>query len=181
MIIKALELQGAAEIVATPFEDDRGWFSRFFCQKEMMALNEGRPIQQINVSSTVNCGTVRGLHYQNPPYAEDKIVRCIQGRVFDVMLDIRKDSATFGQWHSVILNAEEKNMVYIPKGFAHGFQTLEDNCQILYLHTEFHNGPSEGGIAYDSPGLNILWPLEVADLSERDKNLPKFSTAFAGL
>jgi len=181
MKILPIRLEGAAEIQCPPIRDHRGWFVRYFCQKELYQLNGGCEIQQVNSSLTVNRGSVRGLHFQHPPYAEEKIVRCISGRVFDVMVDIRKGSPTLGQWHAVTLDAEEMNMIYIPKGFAHGFQTLDDNCQILYLHTEFHNHESEDGFCYDSPMLNIPWPIEVTDLSERDRNLRYLEPSFEGV
>lgn len=168
-------LLGAAEIISTAHTDQRGWFSRYFCINELSPLNNDRKIVQINSSFTIMQGTVRGLHYQRAPFEEDKIVRCLNGKVFDVMLDIRVDSVTFGLWHSVVLDSEKMNMVYIPKGFAHGFQTLEPNCQILYLHTQFHNPETEDGYHYLSPKLNIRWPLKVSEISIRDKNLPLFS------
>jgi dTDP-4-dehydrorhamnose 3,5-epimerase len=112
---------------------------------------------------------------------EDKIVRCIQGSVFDVIVDLRHASPTFGEWHSVVLDSRLQNMLYIPKGFAHGFQTLEPNCQILYLHTEYHSSESEGGFRYDSESLGIKWPLPACDLSLRDQGLPVFEKNFRGI
>jgi len=173
-IIKS-KLSGAAEIKCEPFIDHRGWFTRFFCQEEMFELNQGKSIVQINSSFTKKKGTIRGLHFQNHPYCEDKVVRCISGKIFDVMLDLRQESKTFGQWQAVILDSKKMNMVYIPKGFAHGFQTLTSNCQILYLHTESRNQISEDGYHFNSPYLNIDWPLELTDISERDKNLKIFT------
>jgi dTDP-4-dehydrorhamnose 3,5-epimerase len=181
MTILPTPLSGAAEIQCSPIRDHRGWFSRFFCQKELYELNGGREIQQINSSFTIKCGSIRGLHFQYPPRVEDKIVRCVSGRVFDVMVDIRKGSPTLGQWHGVILDAAEMNMIYIPGGFAHGFQTMDENCQMLYLHTEFHAPECEGGFRYDSPMLNIPWPIKVTDLSERDKYLECLDSSFGGL
>jgi len=181
MEIHPLPLKGAAEITCAKHEDDRGWFARLFCQKELLSLNHNRQIQQVNSSFTKKMGTIRGLHYQSPPYAEDKIVRCISGRVFDVMVDLRKGSSTFGQYHSVLLDSAKMNMVYIPKGFAHGFQTLEDDCQMLYLHTEFYAPDYDRGIYYDSPNLDIKWPLEALDLSDKDKNLTHLDMSFEGI
>lgn len=168
-------LSGAAEIECAPHRDDRGWFTRYFCQEELLDINSGREIVQINSSFTKTAGTVRGLHRQKFPYEEDKIVRCVAGKIFDVMLDNRQNSSTYGQWHSVTLDAEVMNMVYIPKGFAHGFQTLTSDCQVLYLHTQFHCPEAESGFHYLSPELAIPWPLEVTDLSERDKKLQYFT------
>ena len=172
-IIKS-KLSGVAEIESNPFVDHRGWFVRYFCQEQIKELNGGKEIVQINSSFTKRKGTIRGLHFQNSPYCEDKIVRCLSGQIFDVVLDLRLESKTFGQWQSIILDSEKMNMVYIPKGFAHGFQTLTDNCQILYLHTEYRNQKSEDGYYYNSPYLGIDWPLELTDISERDKNLKIF-------
>lgn len=180
MTIKPLPLYGAAEICSSPVEDARGWFARLFCQKELFSLNEGRPIQQVNCSFSVKRGLVRGLHFQKAPRSEDRAVRCIVGRVFDVMVDLRENSSTFGCWHAVILDSTEMNMVYIPRGFAHGFQTLEDNCQMLYLHTGFYAPETEGGIHYDSPALGVEWPLPVTEVSQRDETLPHFEPSFGG-
>lgn len=181
MTINPLPLEGAAEICCARHEDDRGWFARLFCQEELFSLNNGRQIQQVNSSFTKKRGTVRGLHFQMPPYAEDKVVRCLSGRVFDVMVDLRKGSSTFAQYHPIILDSLKMNMVYIPRGFAHGFQTLEDDCQMLYLHTEFYAAEYDRGFRYDSSSLNIEWPLEVQDLSDRDKNLMALDLTFEGL
>lgn len=176
-MIRKLALEGAAEVRLARHDDDRGWFSRWFCQNELDALNLRRPIQQINSSLTQQVGTVRGLHYQRAPFMEDKLVRCLTGRIYDVILDLRPDSPSHGQWDSIELTASDQNMLYVPKGMAHGFQTLEQDVQVLYLHTEYHSPEHEAGIAYDSPELDIPWPLKVSDLSTRDQNLPSFSTA----
>ena len=181
LTVEHLPLSGAAEIHCSPIKDERGWFARYFCQETLSEINHGRPIQQVNSSFTKQRGTIRGLHFQNPPFAEDKIVRCILGSVYDVMLDLRWNSPTLGRWHGVVLDAEKMNMVYIPRGFAHGLQTLEDDCQVLYLHTEFHAPHSERGFRYDSPFLNIPWPLDVTHLSDRDKTLPLFESSFEGI
>jgi len=175
MNIVKTSLAGAAEIECSPHRDGRGWFTRYFCQEELYDINGGREIVQINSSFTALAGTVRGLHYQVAPHEEDKIARCISGKIYDVILDNRKDSITYGQWHSVILDAEQMNMIYIPKGFAHGFQTLTKDCQVLYLHTESHYPDAEAGFFYNSPELQIPWPIEVSDLSVRDKNLKFFN------
>ena len=167
-------LQGAFEIECSPHKDERGWFARYFCQEELYEVNGGRQIVQINSSFTKLAGTIRGLHFQRTPHEEDKLVRCVSGRVYDVMLDNRENSSTYGQWHGVILDAEKMNMVYVPKGFAHGFQTLTESCQVLYLHTQSHCSKAEDGFFYDSPELGIEWPMEVRFLSERDKNLKLF-------
>jgi dTDP-4-dehydrorhamnose 3,5-epimerase len=161
--------------------DMRGYFARLFCQEELRDWNRGRAIQQVNLSLTQTMGSIRGLHYQHPPKAEDKAIRCLRGRVFDVLVDLRRDSPTFMKWCSVELSAEALNMVYVPRGCAHGFQTLEPDCEMLYLHTEFYSPEHEGGVRFDSPRIGIEWPLPLADLSERDKNLPLLDDDFEGL
>ncbi len=181
LTVTPLPLAGAAEIRTTLRGDARGWFARWFCQEELSELNGGRPIQQVNSSFTQARGSVRGLHFQLAPHAEDKVIRCIQGRVHDVLVDLRRDSATFGQWHAVELDAERANMVYVPRGFAHGFQTLAPDCQMLYLHTEFFAPEHQGGLRWDSPDLGIAWPLPLAEISLRDAALPRFDDHFEGL
>ena len=181
LIIERLPLEGAAEVRSEARQDARGWFGRWFCQEELAPLNGGRPIQQVNSSFTAARGAVRGLHFQSPPRAEDKLVRCLSGRVFDVMVDLRRASATFGRWQGVVLGAAQMNAVYIPRGFAHGFQTLTADCQMLYLHTEFYAPEHQGGVRWDSPSLAVRWPLALSELSERDAALPLFDDGFQGL
>lgn len=179
--IEPIALAGAARISSRLHQDSRGVFARFFCEQELSSLLNGRTIRQINFSRTKQCGAVRGLHFQRPPAAEDKFVRCLRGQVFDVMVDLRADSSTFGQWFGTELNSDQMNMLYIPRGFAHGFQTLTENCELLYLHTEFYCPDCEGGFRCDSPELNIDWPLPIAEHSERDGQLPVFTHAYEGL
>jgi len=179
--VKPLALDGAAEIEIVPFDDVRGRFARLFCQEALRSVNCEHRIEQINYSMTVKKATVRGMHFQCPPKAEDKMVRCLRGQIFDVMVDLRKESPTFGQWQSLVLDADRMNMVYIPRGFAHGFQTLADDCELLYLHTESYSPDHEGGVRYDSPALAIKWPLPAMDVSERDLNLPVFDNCSHGI
>ncbi len=174
MTISPLPLSGAAVVQSERLGDARGYFARAFCQAELWEWNRGRAIQQVNLSLTRTTGSIRGLHYQRPPKAEDKAIRCLRGRVFDVLVDLRRDSPTFLRWCSVELSAEALNMVYVPRGCAHGFQTLEPDCEMLYLHTEFYNPEHEAGVRYDDPVLAIDWPLAVTDISARDKALPFF-------
>ena len=175
MEIIDLPLSGALVIKTSVKQDERGWFSRYYCKKELAKHNVDQNIMQINCSFTKLRGSVRGLHLQHPPHEEDKFVRCLVGKIYDVILDLRLDSTTYGCWHSVVLEADKMNMLYIPKGFAHGFQTLKPNCQILYLHTQFYDPNAEGGYRYDSPALNISWPLKITEVSARDKALDLFS------
>ena len=167
-----IEALGAHIIELEPFTDERGFFARTFCQKEFAEIGFDKPIVQINHSLTTRKATIRGMHYQSPPAAEIKIIRCIQGAVFDVMVDIRKGSPTFRKWIGIELSKENMRMVYIPEGFAHGFQTLTDNVELIYYHSEFYNKKYERGLRFDDAALAIKWPLEVTEISERDKNHP---------
>jgi dTDP-4-dehydrorhamnose 3,5-epimerase len=166
-------LHNAFVIHLKPFIDERGHFSRLFCENELRTgIGFDKKIVQINHSFTKQKGSVRGLHFQVPPYSEVKIIKCIRGKVFDVMVDMRPNSATYLQWHSVVLSPEANNAVLIPEGFAHGFQTLKANCELLYFHTAFYTPNTEGGLRYDDPKLKIDWTLPVTQISVRDKNHP---------
>ena len=151
-----------------PFTDDRGIFARVFCQHELQNILHGKNIEQINHSLSRQKGAFRGMHFQYPSMAEIKMVKCLRGCVFDVMIDLRQGSSTFLKWHGEILSAENMKMLYIPEGFAHGFQTLEENCEIIYLHTDFYSPEHEGSVRYDDPKIGIKWPLGITDVSERD-------------
>ncbi|MDD2707149.1 MAG: dTDP-4-dehydrorhamnose 3,5-epimerase [Verrucomicrobiae bacterium] len=172
MTIHPIPLPGAALIDAAPFRDHRGLFARFYCEKELASLLGGRRIVNVNFSRTNRAGAVRGLHFQRPPHQEMKLVRCLRGSVFDVMVDIRRESPTFLKWHGEILSAENMKMFCIPEGFAHGFQNLEDNSELLYLMTAFYVPEKKGAIRYDDPKIGITWPREVTDISEDDAALP---------
>jgi len=181
MKITPTPLHGALTVDTSGFQDDRGKFVRFFCSEELKDVLGKRIIKQINYSLTVKKGTIRGMHFQCPPKAETKLVRCTQGSVFDVVVDLRKGSETFRQWYGEILSGENMKMLYISEGFAHGFQALEQNCEMLYLHTEFYTPSSEGGIRYDDPAVGIQWPLKVSDVSDRDCNHSLLTSDFAGI
>lgn len=161
--------------------DHRGSFARLFCQKELESCLAGRQIVQINQSCTASVGAVRGMHFQKAPHAEMKLVRCLKGRVWDVAVDLRQGSDTFLNWHAVELTPDNADMFLIPEGFAHGFQVLEANSELLYLHTAFYNVTAEGGLRHDDPRLGIDWPKPVVDLSERDLNHPLITHEFVGL
>lgn len=163
------------------FQDSRGAFSRLFCERELAEAVGGRHIEQINQSRTSTVGAVRGLHFQRPPHAEMKMVRCLRGRVWDVAVDLRKGSPTFLQWHAQELSAANALMLVIPDGCAHGFQVLEPDSELLYLHTASYTPSAEGGLRFDDPALNIPWPLPVADLSERDKEHPLIDKNFQSI
>lgn len=175
-----LPLAGAYIIEPNKHEDSRGSFSRVFCKEELSDIFNGT-IAQINHSITSQKGSIRGLHFQYPPHTEIKIVKCIKGSVFDVIVDIRENSTTFLQAFGTVLSAENIKMMYIPKGFAHGFQTLEDDVELLYLHSELYAPEKEGALNVLDPALGISWPLPFSDLSEKDKNHPMIKKDFKGV
>ena len=171
-------LNGSFTIQLDPINDERGWFARYFCKKEFSTIGHEKEWVQMNHSFSLKKGTLRGMHFQKPPHSEVKLVRCIQGSVFDVIIDLRKDSPTFLKWFGAELSAENKLMMYIPEGFAHGFQTLEDNSGLLYMHTAYYSPEAESGLRYNDPQVNISWPLEISEISMRDTNhdiLEKFN------
>lgn len=162
-------------------EDARGFFGRFFCTQEMAELGWHRPVAQVNHSLTRRAGTLRGLHFQHPPHAEDKYVSCLRGAVFDVAVDLRQGSPTFLQWHGETLSAGNGRSLLIPQGFAHGFQALEPDSELIYLHSGPFAPEAEGGLLVSDPRLAIAWPLPLSDLSERDASHPLLTICFAGL
>jgi len=173
-------LAGLTVVQTAAFEDHRGAFARLFCAHELAELGM-QPIVQINHSLTRVAGAVRGLHFQRPPKAEAKLVRCLRGRVLDVAVDLRAGSPTYLSWRAVELSALNRLALFVPRGFAHGFQTLTPDCELLYLHDEFYSPEHEGGLRHDDPALLIPWPLPVADLSARDAAHPLLSPGFAPL
>lgn len=168
-------------VETTPNCDHRGTLIRLFCEQELGEIVKGRHIAQINYTRTEVVGAIRGLHYQRPPNAEMKLVRCIKGRVWDVAIDLRKNSPGFLRWFSVELTPMNARMLVIPEGCAHGFQVLEAGSELLYLHTAPYSKADEGGVNFDDPRINIQWPLPVTDLSVRDKSHPFLGDAFVGL
>lgn len=164
-----------------PCEDARGSFARLFCGKEFSEIGLTKPIVQINYSITHGKGVVRGMHFQHAPHAETKVVTCLRGEVFDVAADLRPDSPTFLHWYGAVLSAENRQALYIPEGFAHGFQTLEDDCDLIYLHTDYYEPASEGALNAADPRLGIIWPLPITELSERDCTHPFIGPEFAGV
>ncbi|MGH7981227.1 MAG: dTDP-4-dehydrorhamnose 3,5-epimerase [Limisphaerales bacterium] len=167
-------LKGAYLIDLEKRGDDRGWFARFFCERECQQHGLDHKIVQANDSFSKYKGTLRGMHYQLAPKAEDKIVRCLSGALFDVIIDLRPGSPTFLKHFSVELTAQNRTMLYVPKGFAHGFITLECDTEAFYLVTEFYSPEREGGIRYNDPKFGIRWPLEPSVISDKDKNQPDF-------
>ena len=174
-------IKGLYTIKRNPIGDHRGFFSRFFCAEEFRKCGLVKNIAQINHSLTAKKGTVRGLHFQYPSYSEVKIVSCVQGKVLDVAVDIREGSPTFLQHYVEVLSAENQTSLYIPEGFAHGFQALSDNCELLYLVTSPFESTAEGALNINDPKLEINWPLPIAELSERDKNNPMIKKNFKGI
>lgn len=175
MHFRPLSLEGAYLIDPDPFKDDRGLFARVFCERELKEIGHTKTIVQINHSLTAQKGAVRGMHFQYAPKAEIKIVKCLAGEVFDVIVDLRKRSPSFGKWHGEKLTWDNMRMMYVPEGFAHGFQTLTENAQLLYLHTGFYTPDYEGGVRFDDTALAIDWPLPPAMISDKDRNLPLLS------
>jgi len=151
--------------------DERGFFSRFFCTEELSDFGTGR-IAQINHTMTQAKGTIRGMHFQRAPHDEAKFVSCVAGVVFDVAVDLRPQSSTYLVWHGEVLSAENARSMMIPPGFAHGFQTLTENCELIYLHDKPYAPGAEGGVNALDPRIAIAWPLPVAQISERDRNFP---------
>jgi dTDP-4-dehydrorhamnose 3,5-epimerase len=174
-------LAGLYRVDRKPITDVRGFFSRFYCAEEFEQIGLNRPIAQMNHTLTMKKGAVRGMHFQYSPYTETKIITCIKGEVLDVAVDIRKGSPTFLQWHAERLSAKNQSSLYIPDGFAHGFQALTESCQLLYLHTNIYHPDAEGALNAQDPKLNINWLLEITEMSERDHNHPMLKTDFKGI
>ncbi|WP_298985810.1 dTDP-4-dehydrorhamnose 3,5-epimerase [uncultured Roseibium sp.] len=172
MIFTPLALDGAYRIDLERRGDQRGSFARMFCQEEFQQYGLTSTWAQCNISHSVLSGTLRGMHFQRPPKADAKLVKCMAGSVFDVIVDLRQGSETFGQWASVMLTADGGEMIYIPKGFAHGFQSLADDAQLLYFHSDSYSPSDEGGLHHADAEIGIAWPLEITCLSDRDKTLP---------
>jgi len=181
MQIHDAPLAGLKRVVLAPRADERGTFTRWFCDQELHELLEDRHIVQANHSCTAKVGAIRGLHYQEPPHAEMKLIRCVRGRVFDVSVDLRRTSDTFLRSHSLELCGTDQEMIVIPEGFAHGFQVLEANTELLYLHTKHYAPESERGLRFDDPALGIQWPLPVECVSPRDAAHPLVVETFNGV
>lgn len=168
-------LPGLSMVRRRPVRDARGYLERLFCIDEFAPILDGRIIVQANRTLTRARGTLRGMHLQRPPHAELKIVTCLRGSIFDVVIDLRRGSPTYGQWHAERLDGDNHAALAIPEGFAHGFQTLEDDCEMLYFHTAAHHGPSEAGVNPLDPALAIPWPHPVGEISARDRSHPSLA------
>jgi dTDP-4-dehydrorhamnose 3,5-epimerase len=172
MIFNPLSLDGAFEVLLEPQGDKRGFFSRFYCEKEFSRHGLNTDWVQMNLSLTRGLGSLRGLHFQRGSAAEIKLVRCLRGRAYDVIVDLREGSNSYGKHVGIELDAERRNSIYIPKGFAHGFQTLEDEVELQYFHSQPYSPNQEGGVNLMDSDLAIYWPLPPAHMSGRDKRLP---------
>lgn len=167
-------LPGAYIIELEPLQDERGFFARGFCKKEFDDLGLNTYIAQANISSNVHKGTLRGLHLQMAPFAETKLVRCTRGSIYDVIVDLRKNSATYKQWIGVELTGANYKMLYVPEGFAHSFITLQDRTDVMYHVTQYYNAASERGYRWNDPAFGIEWPLQPVVISPRDQNHPDY-------
>jgi len=173
MIFNKTKLAGSYVIDLEPIEDERGFFARSWDKKIFQELGLDSRLVQCSVSFNKKRGTIRGMHYQINNF-QDKLVRCTRGRIFDVVVDLRPESSSFKQWTNVELSEENHTMIYIPKRFAHGFQTLEDNSEIFYQMSEYYNPDSSRGFRFDDPTIDISWPTKLTVISQKDKELPLF-------
>jgi len=178
MIYTETSLPGVFLIDIEPVEDSRGLFARGWCQREFDAHNLDSAISQMNISFNPHAGTLRGLHYQREPFAEAKTVRCVRGAIFDVAVDMRESSPNYLQWIGHELSASNRKSLFIPKGFAHGYQTLVPDTELLYWASEFYAPDAEVGIRYDDPALVIKWPDPVLVISEKDASWPDLNVSF---
>jgi dTDP-4-dehydrorhamnose 3,5-epimerase len=168
-------LKGACIIDPKRIEDERGFFARGWCRNEFEAHALNPAMVQLNIGFNHARGTLRGMHFQKAPMAEAKLVRCTKGALYDVIVDLRRDSPTHGQWLGVELTEENRRMIYVPEGFAHGYQTLADRTEVHYLTSQFYAPEHAAGVRFDDPAFGIRWPLPVAVISSQDRNWPPYS------
>ena len=180
-IFRPTPIEGLLAIEREPIGDSRGFLERLFCQDSLGQVLQGKPVRQINRTLTRQKGTVRGLHFQYPPCAETKIVTCLRGQVWDVAVDLRRESPTFLKHHAVLLTEDNGLSYFIPEGFAHGFQTLTYDCELLYFHTADYNVEFEGAVNAIDPLLSIPWPEPIIERSVRDVNHPMLAKNFQGM
>lgn len=171
------KLKGAFIIAPDLIQDERGFFARTFCRREFEEHGLNPDLVQCNISFNKQKGTLRGMHYQAAPHAEAKLVRCTAGAIYDVIVDLRRDSPTFRQWLAEELTAENHQSLYVPEGFVHGYQTLQPDTEILYQVSEFYHPPSEQGVRWNDPAFGIKWPLPVAVVSKKDSSYPAWEVA----
>ena len=176
MIFTQTPLAGAFLVEIEMHRDERGFFARSWCAREFAAAGLNPQLAQCNISFNAKKGTLRGMHYQVPPFAEAKLVRCTMGSLYDVIVDLRPGSPSFGEQFGVVLSARERTMLYVPEGFAHGFLTLEDDTEVFYQMSQFHAPDAAGGFRWNDPRFAIAWPAEVRVISERDAQYPAYRT-----
>ena len=181
LAIDKTPIDGLHVIQRKPIGDVRGYLERIFCIDELKSIIRQQHIVQINHTLTAKAGTVRGMHFQHLPHAEMKLVSCLRGEVFDVAVDLRKNSPTYLQWHAELLTEANHKTFVIPEGFAHGFQTLTDDCELLYLHTAAYTPDAEAGLNALDPRLAIAWPMPIAERSVRDQQHAMLTSEFSGL
>ncbi|MCW8165065.1 dTDP-4-keto-6-deoxy-D-glucose epimerase [Verminephrobacter aporrectodeae subsp. tuberculatae] len=181
LVLTPLLLAGLFRVQRLPREDDRGAFTRLFCAQELASAGWTAPVVQINHSRSAQRGCLRGMHYQRPPHAEMKLVSCLRGAVWDVALDLRHGSSSFLQWHAEFLSADNGRALLIPPGFAHGFQALTDDAELLYCHTCAHAPAAQAGVHPLDPRLAIVWPLPTGQMSEHDAGQAALPADFEGL
>jgi dTDP-4-dehydrorhamnose 3,5-epimerase len=181
LIFHKTELNGAFIVEPKPREDERGKFARVFCKREFSEIGHEKEFVQFNHSVNKVKGTVRGMHFQRSPHREIKLVRCIRGSVFDVIVDLRSGSATYQKWFGEIISETNMKMMYIPEGFAHGFQVLEENSELLYHHTAYYTPEAEGGINPTDALVDIKWPVPISLLSDRDRSFEMMNSNFKAL
>lgn len=174
-------LDGAFVIEPVVRGDERGWLFRTYAEDAYAKAGLNTKWVQMNHSFTQEVGSIRGMHFQYPPYSEVKLVRCVAGAVYDVMIDLRYGSPTMLQWFGIELSATNKKAMYIPQGFAHGFQTLTTNCELVYMHSAVYNPQAEGGLRYNDEAINIKWPVQSSIVSNRDQNHPLITKNFLGI
>ena len=177
MIFHETKLKGAYIIELEKRSDDRGFFARTFCRKEFDELGLTSDIVQTNISFSRMKGTLRGMHYQRPPHQETKLIRCTKGALYDVIIDLRRDSPTYKQWLGVELSAQNYKMLFIPRDFAHGFLTLEPDTEVVYEVSEFYTPQAECGLRWNDPAFGIVWPRDVNKISEKDADWPDYDGA----
>ena len=173
-------IAGLHRVVSRQLGDSRGYLARAFCGEELLAAGWPGPVAQANLTYTRQKGTVRGLHFQHSPHAEAKMVRCLRGEIWDVAVDLRKGSPTFLKWHAEVLSPENMSALLIPEGCAHGFQSLTDHIEMLYLHSAAHAPVSEDGLSVTDPLLSIEWPLPIGEMSARDRSFSFLPADFKG-
>lgn len=177
MTFEETDLKGAFVVGLKRIEDHRGFFARAWCQKEFTDAGLNPHLVQVNLAVSQKAGTLRGMHFQEAPHAEAKLIRCTRGRIFDVMIDLRPESPTHRKWFGLELSAENHRMLYIPEGFAHGYLTLTDDAEMLYQTSQVFASGSARGVRYDDPAFGIEWPLAVSVISDADRKWPDYTRA----